>query len=107
LREVIRSLELDGIWVTEGRAESFSGQETFSEGFDRVLFRGFSSLDTCLTIGLPFLKTSGRIIIKKGPEELPDSTHETLQNARIMESKEVEGFEGQGSLMMVIEKCST
>jgi len=107
LREVIRSLELDKIEVAEGRAESFFDQETFSEKFDRVFFRGFSSLETCLAIGLPFLNASGRIIIKKGPEEMPNSTHETLQNARIMASKEVEGFAGQGSLMMVIEKCST
>ncbi len=107
LREVIRALKFDSIDVVEGRAESFPGQETFSGKFDRVFFRGFGSLDTCLTIGLPFLKTSGKIILKKGPEEVPDSTHETLLNTRIIESKEVEGFEGQGSLMMVFEKCST
>lgn len=107
LREVIRSLELDRIEVAEGRAESFFNQKTFSEKFDRVFFRGFSSLEACLATGLPFLKTSGKIILKKGPEDMPDSTHETLQNARIIESKEVEGFEGQGSLMMVVEKCST
>jgi 16S rRNA (guanine527-N7)-methyltransferase len=107
LREAIRSLKLEKIEVAEGRAESFSNQETFSEKFDRVIFRGFSSLDNCLTVGLPFLKTGGKIILKKSADEMPDSTDETLQNARIIESKEVEGFEGQSSLMMVIEKCST
>ncbi len=107
LREAIRSLKLEGAEIIEGRAEDFSNQETFSEKFDRVCFRGFSSLDTCLTVGLPFLKTSGKIILKKGPEELPGSIHEALKNSRIIESKAVEGFEGQGSLMMVVEKCST
>ncbi len=107
LREVIRSLKLDRIDVVEGRAESFSGHDTFLERFDRILFRGFSSLGTCLTIGLPFLKINGKIVLKKSPEEMPDSTSETVQNARIIASKEVEGFEGQGSLMMIIEKCST
>jgi 16S rRNA (guanine527-N7)-methyltransferase len=107
LREVVRCLKLDSIDIVEGRAENFFCQETFSGKFDRVLFRGFGSLDSCLTIGLPFLKTGGMIILKKGPEEMPDSTHGTLLNARIIESKAVEGFEGQGSLMMVIEKCST
>ena len=107
LREAVRCLKLEGIEVVEGRAESFSNQDTFSNKYDRVCFRGFSSLDSCLAIGLPFLKNRGRIILKKGPEEMPDSTDETLQNARIIESKQVEGFEGQGSLMMVVEKCST
>lgn len=107
LREAIRSLKLEKIEVVEGRAEGFSDQETFSGKFDRVIFRGFSSLDTCLVAGLPFLKTSGKIILKKSPEEIPDSTDEAFKNARIIESKEVEGFNGQGSLMMVIEKCST
>lgn len=107
LREAIRSLKLEKIEVAEGRAEDFSNQEPFSEKFDRVLFRGFSSLETCLLVGLPFLKTNGKIILKKSLEEMPDSTDEAFKNARIIESKEVEGFNGQSSLMMVIEKCST
>ena len=107
LREVIRSLNLDGIEVIEGRAEEFAGQKSFSGKFDRVFFRGFSSLSNCLTIGLPFLKPGGQILLKKSPEEMPDSNREILQNSRIIESKEVEGLRGQSSMMMVIEKCST
>ena len=107
LREVIRTLKLERVGVMEGRAESFSNQEPFSGIYDRVCFRGFSSLNTCLAIGLPFLKTNGKIILKKSPDEMPGSADETFKNARIVESKEVEGFKGQGSLMMVIEKCST
>jgi hypothetical protein len=45
--------------------------------------------------------------MKKGPEEMPDSNADILQNTRIIASKEVKGFGGQGSVMMVIEKCST
>jgi 16S rRNA (guanine527-N7)-methyltransferase len=107
LREVIRSLELKGIDVMEGRAENFSSEETLSGKFDRVVFRGFSSLDNCLAVGLPFLKEEGRIVLKKSLEEMPDSVHEPALNSRIVELKEVQGFEGQSSLMMVIEKCST
>jgi 16S rRNA (guanine527-N7)-methyltransferase len=107
LHGAIRALKLEGVEVAEGRAESFSNQEAFSGKFDRVFFRGFSSLDTCLAVGLPFLKVNGMIILKKSPEEMPGSADGTFKNARIMESKEVEGFEGQSSLMMVIEKCST
>jgi len=107
LREAIRSLKLGGVEVVEGRAESFSSLEPFSEQFDRVLFRGFSSFDSCLAVGLPFLKPGGIIILKKGPDEMPDSTNESLHNALIIDSKEVDGLAGQSSLMMVIEKCST
>jgi 16S rRNA (guanine527-N7)-methyltransferase len=107
MREAIRSLKLNGAQVVEGRAEKFSDQETFSEQFDRVVFRGFSSLETCLAVGLPFLKERGQVILKKGPEEMPDSTHEILPNARIVESKTVDGLEEHSSMMMVIEKCST
>jgi 16S rRNA (guanine527-N7)-methyltransferase len=107
LREAIRILRLERIEVAEGRVESFFNQDSFSEQFDRVCFRGYSSLENCLSVGLPFLKTGGRIILKKGANEMPDSGDEIRYNARIIASKQVEGFEGQGSLMMVIEKCST
>lgn len=107
LREAIRTLKLGRIDVAEGRAESFFNFEAFAGKFDRVLFRGFSSFSTCLTTGLPFLKEGGRIILKKSPEEMPDPAHQPALNTRIIELKEVEGSEGQGSLMMVIEKRST
>jgi 16S rRNA (guanine527-N7)-methyltransferase len=107
LREAIRNLKLEGIEVSEGRVESFFNQESFAGKFDRVCFRGFSSLETCLNVGLPFLKIGGMMVLKKGPEEMPDPTADILQNARVIASKEVKGFEGQSSVMMVIEKCST
>lgn len=107
LRETIRSLKLKRVEVAEGRVESFFNQEPFSEQFDRICFRGYSSFDNCLTVGLPFLKPGGKIILKKGHNELPDTAGDNSQNTRVIASKEVEGFEGQVSLMMVIEKCST
>lgn len=107
LREVVRTLNLEKIDVMEGRAEQLSAQDAFSEQFDRVILRGFSSFDDCLTVGLPFLKIGGRVILKKSPEEMPESDLSAYPNARIIETKSVEGFEGQSSLMMVIEKCST
>lgn len=107
LREAIRSLKLASVDVAEGRVESFFDQVPFSEMFDRICFRGYSSFDNCLTVGLPFLKPGGKIILKKGHNELPAYSGDNPQNIRVIASKEVEGFEGQISLMMVIEKCST
>jgi len=107
LREASRTLNLENIYVAEGRAEEFSDLGTYKGKFDRVFFRAFSSLSACLTIGLPFLKGGGRIILKKSPEEMPHPDHEHALNTRIIESKEVKGLGGNSSLMTVIEKCST
>jgi 16S rRNA (guanine527-N7)-methyltransferase len=107
LREAIRSLQLDGVNVVEGRAEDFSSDEAFSGKFDRVIFRGFSSLSNCLEVGLPFLREKGRIIMKKGPDEMPPSDISSSLTSRIIESKEVEGLGGHRSLMIIVEKCST
>jgi 16S rRNA (guanine527-N7)-methyltransferase len=107
LREAIRFLRLERIEVAEGRVENFFNKDSFSEQFDRVCFRGYSSLENCLSVGLPFLKTGGRIILKKGADEMPDSSDEIPHSTRIVASKEVKGYGGQYSLMMVIEKCST
>ena len=107
LREAVRTLGLEKIEVIEGRAEEFSDQKHYLEQFDRVVFRGFSSLDNCLNTGIPFLRAGGKIILKKSPQELPGSQAETAPNTRIVETKEVTGYNGQSSLMMIIEKCST
>ena len=107
LREAVRSLKMEKIDVAEGRAEDFFDREAFSRKLDRVVFRGFSAFDTCLSTGLPFLKEGGRIILKKGAQEMPDPALDTFPGARIVDSKTVEGFGGQNSLMIVVEKCST
>lgn len=107
LREVIRHLKLDKISVVEGRVEGFSSRDDFADCFDRVLFRGFSSYQTCLDTGLPFLNDGGRIILQKGPDEMADFKENTPPNASPVESREVFGFSGKSSMMMVIEKCST
>ena len=99
--------EHDGLDYHFLSAEDFASRKDLSAKFDRVCFRGFSSLSTCIATGLPFLKPGGRILLKKSPDEMPDSTHEIHPNARIIGSKEVEGFRGQNSLMMVVEKRST
>jgi len=107
LREVIRRLGLKKICVVDGRAEDFSSPSGLKGQFDRVLFRGFGSLEACLTIGCPFLKPGGRIILQKSPDEIADFPENCPQNVRIVETRSVSGFYGRDSLMMVIEKCST
>jgi len=107
LRAAVRELDLDTISVMEGRAEQFSSQKNSKEQFQRVLLRGFGPLATCLSIGLPYLKAGGQMILMKGPEEVEDFKKNNLHDARMVETLTVSGFDGRDSLMMVIEKCST
>ncbi len=107
LREAVRELGFEEISVLEGRAEQFSGQETFKEQFQRVLLRGFGPLEACLAIGSPYLKSGGRMILMKGPDEIEDFPKDNPHGARIVDTRTVAGFDGKDSLMMVIEKCST
>lgn len=107
LREVIRSLGLQKISVLDGRAEDFASPSGLKGQFDRVLFRGFGSLETCLTLGASFLKPKGKIILMKNPDEIADFPGNSPHKVRIIETRSVSGFYGRDSLMMVFEKCST
>lgn len=107
LREAVRELDLEKISVLEGRAEHFSRQDIFRGQFERVLLRGFGPLATCLSIGLPYLKAGGRMILMKGPGEVEDFPEDNPHGGRIVVTRTVAGFDGRASLMMVIEKCST
>ncbi len=107
LREVVRELSFDKISVMEGRAEQISSQKDFKEQFQRVLLRGFGPLATCLTIGLPYLKAGGQMILMKKPGEVEDFPTNSPHRVRLVDTRTVSGFDGKDSLMMVIEKCST
>lgn len=107
LRELVRGLDFAGVDVLEGRAESFAGQAELAGSFDRVLFRGFASLKHCLSVGLPFLKEGGQIILMKSPGELPEAGTEALQGARMLKTQLIEKYDEKRSMMMIVEKCST
>ncbi len=72
-RHVIRTLGLkDGICAVHGRAEALALNEKYKESFDAVVSRALSSLESFITLGLPFLKKGGLFIAiksKKGLEE--------------------------------------
>jgi 16S rRNA (guanine527-N7)-methyltransferase len=107
LRDAIRKLALKNVQVLEGRAEDYFHREECSEKYDRVLFRGFGSLELCLQIGLPFLSKGGRIILQKDPQEIPQTKANLPPGIRLLKTEEVQGFDGHVSIMMLIEKCST
>ena len=64
-------------------------------------------MGTCLTIGLPYLKAGGQMILMKRPGEVEDFPIDSPHSVRMVDTRTVSGFDGKDSLMMVIEKCST
>ncbi|MDH5763229.1 MAG: 16S rRNA (guanine(527)-N(7))-methyltransferase RsmG [Nitrospinota bacterium] len=107
LRDAVRNLELNNVQVLEGRAEDYFNRPACSEKYDRVVFRGFGSLGLCLQIGLPFLTVGGCIILQKDPQEIPQASSGLPPGIRILQTEEVQGFDGHVSIMVVLEKCST
>ena len=66
LREVVRSLNLSGVEVLEGRAEQLKPQEIGL--FSVVVARALGSLDNFLRLSAPLLRQGGRTIIMHGPK---------------------------------------
>ena len=67
LRHIIRTLELTGAEVIDKRTEELQAPSWAS--YDVVTARAFATLDKALAAGTPFLKTSGLIVLSRGPEE--------------------------------------
>lgn len=68
-KHVVRSLGLKRFEAWHGRVEQVSSRPDCGEGFDWVVSRAFSALDTFVNYALPCLKnTTGRILAMKGPE---------------------------------------
>ncbi len=67
-KHVARKLDLKGFVAWHGRAEDLPGQAFAAAGFDLVVARAFSSLETLIELALPCLDATGRIIAMKGPE---------------------------------------
>lgn len=66
LREVIRSLDLKGVEVIEGRAEEIDPREVGL--FDEVVTRAFGSSALFLRLSFPLLSSQGRSMIMHGPK---------------------------------------
>jgi len=66
LREVVESLELEGVEVITGRAEDMGRHEGYREGFDLVVARAVAPLDVLLELALPLLRVGGSLATPKG-----------------------------------------
>ncbi len=67
LRHVIRTLKLTETEVLDTRTEELPG--SFLSAFDIVTARAFADMKSAITAGTPFLKSSGHMVLSRGPEE--------------------------------------
>ena len=74
LKHAIRTLGLKEIHAVQGRLEDLGASPQYNGRYDLVMCRAFSSLETFVSLALPFLRKGGRLLALKGPQaehELP------------------------------------
>ena len=68
LKEVIKSLNLNGVEAVHGRAEELARTVEYREQYDVCISRAVASLDTLAEYCIPFVKKDGYFISMKGPD---------------------------------------
>lgn len=68
LKYAIRTLGLKEIHAVHGRLEDLGASPQYREKYDLVVCRAFSSLETFVSLAVPFLRTGGRLLAMKGPQ---------------------------------------
>lgn len=66
LREVVESLELEGVEVITSRAEELGRQGGYRDRFDLVVARAVAPLSVLLELALPLLRLGGSLATPKG-----------------------------------------
>ncbi|HUS82158.1 MAG TPA: 16S rRNA (guanine(527)-N(7))-methyltransferase RsmG [Dehalococcoidia bacterium] len=66
LRELLRSLGIDGVEVVTARGEDAGRDPAYRERFDVVLARALAPLPVLLELTLPFLRVGGHLATPKG-----------------------------------------
>ena len=65
-KHIIRLLKLEDIEAHHLRAEDAAKQANFTENFDAIICRAFSALNNFVSMSMPFMKQSGRMIAMMG-----------------------------------------
>ncbi|MBI5426777.1 MAG: 16S rRNA (guanine(527)-N(7))-methyltransferase RsmG [Nitrospinae bacterium] len=100
LQAVARSLALPRLEVVNARAEELLQKEGYAGRFDYIVFKAVAPMAECLEMGFPFLKTGGRIVIKK-------ETDTASPSLPVTEEIPIQSYHGIPSKLMIFEKCST
>ncbi|MXW43974.1 MAG: 16S rRNA (guanine(527)-N(7))-methyltransferase RsmG [Candidatus Dadabacteria bacterium] len=108
LRDVKRSLGLNGIDIRHGRAEEVD--RGMRGVFDRVTFRALGSVGTVVALGTPYLDIGGEMVIMKGPrgkKEWEDYTNQYPRDMELFLTKELElPFSGEKRVIIVAKPIS-
>jgi len=82
LRELLRSLGIDGVEVVTARAEDAGRDPAYRERFDVVLARAVAPLPVLLELTLPFLRAGGHLATPKGSS----AQREIAESGRALEA---------------------
>ena len=75
LRSIAGLLELDGVEVVAGRAETVAHQPQYREHFALVLSRAVAALPALVELTLPFCAVGGRLVALKQADAMPEVDH--------------------------------
>lgn len=73
LKQVIMENRLKGIKAVHSRGEDLPSEPGMSEGFDIVICRAFSDLETIYSMAMPLLKKKGKILAMKGKDAVNEA----------------------------------
>lgn len=73
LKQVIMENRLKGIKAVHSRGEDLPSEPGMSEGFDIVICRAFSDLETIYSMAMPLLKKNGKILAMKGKDAVNEA----------------------------------
>lgn len=109
LRTIVRVLQLEGVEVVHGRAETAEMKKRYGESFDLVLSRALADLATSLHLAFPYIQQGGRIIGmrgKKGEEEARNVDWDAL-GLQVREIKKMTlPFVGETRVLLLVQRTT-
>ena len=103
LKDVKRSLGLDGIDIHHGRAEEVD--RGMGGAFDRITSRALGSVSAVVALGTPYLDIGGEMVIMKGPrgkKEWENHANRYPEDMELLLTKELElPFSGEKRVIIV------
>ena len=108
LKDVKRSLGLNGIDIHHGRAEEVD--RGMGGAFDRITSRALGSVSTVVALGIPYLDIGGEMVIMKGPrgkKEWKNYANRYPEDTELLLTKELElPFSGEKRVIIVAKPIS-
>ncbi len=97
LRHVVRRLELTGVDIREGRAETLAEEPDLRGTFAAVTLRAVAKPDAAVSLARPFVRPGGVMILARGPRQAP--TVGPMQ--RVMLPREIVGLHNERAFLII------